>query len=76
LPLLKLDVKFDLPLLKLDVKFDLPTYDGDLVVEKLDYWVKHIEVYCRIKKIIEDNTVGYSSPKRHNLDMVEDSDTS
>jgi hypothetical protein len=39
-------------LLKLDVKFDLPTYDGELNAKKLDNWVKQIEVYCRVQKII------------------------
>jgi hypothetical protein len=31
---------FELPLLKLDVKFELPTYDGELNEEKLDNWVR------------------------------------
>jgi hypothetical protein len=43
-------------LLKLHVKFDFPTYDGDLNAEKLDNWVKQIEVYCRVQKIIEDTS--------------------
>ena len=38
----------DFPLLKLDIKFDFPIYDGDLNVEKLDNWIKQIEVYYRI----------------------------
>ena len=46
----------DLPLLKLDVKFDFPTYDGELNVEKLDNWVKLVEVYCRVQKIIHDTS--------------------
>jgi hypothetical protein len=37
--------KYDMPLLKLDVKFELPLYDGELNVEKLDNWIKQIEVY-------------------------------
>jgi hypothetical protein len=43
-------------LLKLDVKFDFPTYDGELNAEKLDNWVKQIEVYCRVQKIIQDTS--------------------
>ena len=31
-------------LIKLDVKFDLPIYDGELNVEKLDNWIRQIEV--------------------------------
>jgi hypothetical protein len=42
------------PLLKLDVKFELPTYDGELNAEKLDNWIKQIEVYCRVQKIMDD----------------------
>jgi hypothetical protein len=56
----------DFPLLKLDVKFDFPIYDGELNAKKLDNWVKQIEVYCRVQKIIKDtckDTVGYSSPE-------------
>lgn len=37
------------PLLKLDVKFDFPMYNGELDAERLDNWVKQIEVYCRIQ---------------------------
>ena len=46
--------KFDLPYLKLDIKFELPTYNGELNVEKLDDWIKQIEVYCRIQKLLDD----------------------
>jgi hypothetical protein len=45
-----------MPLLKLDVKFNLSTYDGELDAEKLDNWVRQIEVYCRIQKIVDDET--------------------
>jgi len=44
----------NLPLLKLDVKFELLTYDGELNAEKLDNWIKQIEVYCRVQKIMDD----------------------
>jgi hypothetical protein len=46
----------DMSLLKLDVKFQLPTYDGELDAEKLDNWVRQLEVYCRIQKIVDDET--------------------
>jgi len=35
-------------LIKLDVKFDLPIYDGELNAEKLDNWIRQIDVYCRV----------------------------
>jgi hypothetical protein len=44
-----------LPLLKVDVNFDFLTYDGELNA-KLDNWVKQIEVYCTIQKIIQDTS--------------------
>lgn len=37
---------FKSPLLKLYLKFEIPMYDGELNHEKLDNWVKQIEVYC------------------------------
>jgi hypothetical protein len=46
----------DMSLLKLDVKFQLPTYDGELDAEKLDNWVRQLEVYCGIQKIVDDET--------------------
>jgi hypothetical protein len=46
----------DMSLLKLDVKFQLPTYDGELDAEKLDNWVRQLEVYCRIQRIVDDET--------------------
>ena len=33
---------------KLDVKFELPIYNGDVDAEKLDNWIKQLEVYCRV----------------------------
>lgn len=42
------------PLLKLDVKFELPTYNGEVDAEKLDNWIKQVEVYCRIQKFTDD----------------------
>jgi hypothetical protein len=46
-----------MPLLKLDVKFELPLYDGELNAEKLDNWIRQIEVYCRIQRIIDEETM-------------------
>jgi hypothetical protein len=45
-----------IPSLKLDIKFELPTYNGEVNAEKLDNWIRHIEVYCRIQKIQDDET--------------------
>ena len=38
----------NMPYFKLDVKFELPIYNGDLYAEKLDNWMKQLEVYCRV----------------------------
>eukprot|EP00253_Pinus_taeda_P032857 PITA_32857 len=38
-------------LIKLDVKFDLSVYDGELNVEKLDNWIRQIDLYCRLQNI-------------------------
>jgi hypothetical protein len=43
--------KPDMPLLKLDVKFVLPMYDGEVNSQKLDNWVRQMEVYCNVKQI-------------------------
>jgi len=43
-------------LLKLDVKFELPIYDGEMNPEKIDNWIKQLEVYCRIQNISDDKT--------------------
>ena len=34
-----------MPYFKLDVKFELSIYNGDLDAEKLDNWIKQLEVY-------------------------------
>ena len=34
------------PLLKLDVKFDLPMFNGEANAEKLNNWIRQIEIYC------------------------------
>ena len=36
------------------MKFDLPTYDGEVNAEKLDFWIKQIEVYYRVHEINDD----------------------
>ena len=43
-------------MIKLDVKFDLPIYDGELNVEKLDNWIRQIDVYCRVQSIDSDKS--------------------
>ena len=42
--------------MKLDVKFELPIYDGEMNLEKLDNWIKQLEVYCRIQNIYDEKT--------------------
>lgn len=42
------------PFFKLDVKFDLPMFNGEINVEKLDNWIRQIEVYRKIQQIMED----------------------
>ena len=39
---------------KLDVKFDIPMYNGESNAEKLRKWIRHIELYCRIQQIVEE----------------------
>ena len=43
-------------LIKLDVKFDLPIYDGELNAEKLDNWIRQIDVYCRVQNNNSDKS--------------------
>jgi hypothetical protein len=45
-----------IPSLKLDIKFELSIYNGEVNAEKLDNWIRQIEVYCRIQKIQDDET--------------------
>jgi hypothetical protein len=42
------------PFLKLDIKFELPMYNGEVNAEKLDKWIRQIEVYCRMQRITDD----------------------
>jgi hypothetical protein len=43
-------------LLKLDVKFELPMYDGEVNAERLDNWVRQMEVYCSVQQIKDEET--------------------
>jgi hypothetical protein len=53
-----------MPLLKLDVKFELPMYDGEVNAEKLDNWVKQMEVYCSVQQIkYEATQIKLASPQ-------------
>jgi hypothetical protein len=45
-----------MPLLKLDVKFELPIYDGEVNAERLDNWVRQMEVYCSVQQIKDEAT--------------------
>jgi hypothetical protein len=67
--------KHDMPLLKLDVKFELPMYDGEVNVERLDNWVRQMEFYCSVQQIKDEascnsNQFGITSSCRHNTHMV------
>lgn len=48
--------KYNKSPLKLEVKFDLPMYDGEVNAKKLDFWIKKIEVFCRVHEILDDRT--------------------
>jgi hypothetical protein len=45
-----------IPSLKLDIKFEFPLYNGEVNAEKLDNWIRQIEVYSIIQKIQDDET--------------------
>ena len=45
-----------MPLLKLDLKFELPMYDGEVNDERLDNWVRQMEFYCSVQKIKDEAT--------------------
>jgi hypothetical protein len=45
-----------MPLLKLDVKFELPIYDGEVNAEKIDNWIRQMEVYCSVQQIKDEAT--------------------
>ena len=52
--ILLIQIQYALPYFKLDAKFELPIYNGDLDAEKLDNWIKQLEVYCRVQGITDD----------------------
>jgi hypothetical protein len=45
---------FKKPLLKLDIKFSLHMFNGDINPEKLDNWIRQVEVYCHVHHIDEE----------------------
>jgi hypothetical protein len=45
---------FNKPLLKLDLKFSLPMFNGDANPEKIDNWIRQVEVYCCVQHIDEE----------------------
>jgi hypothetical protein len=45
-----------MPLLKIDVNFELPMYDGEVNVERLDNWVRQMEFYCSVQQIKDEAT--------------------
>jgi hypothetical protein len=48
--------KHDIPLLKLDVKFEFTMYDGEVNVERLDNWVRKMEVYFSVQQSKDEAT--------------------
>jgi hypothetical protein len=45
---------FKKPLLKIDVKFSLPMFNGDVNLEKIDNWIRQVEVYFYVQQIDEE----------------------
>jgi hypothetical protein len=45
---------FKKPLLNIDVKFVLPMFNGDVNPEKLDNWIRRVELYFRVQHIDEE----------------------
>jgi hypothetical protein len=45
---------FEKSLLNLDVKFSLPIFNGDANPEKLDNWIRQVEVYFHVQHIDEE----------------------
>ena len=43
-----------MPLLKLDVKFELPIYDGEVNAKRLENWVRKMEVYYSVQQIKDE----------------------
>jgi len=42
------------PFFELDVKFGLSVFNGESNADKLNNWIRQIEVYCKIQQIVED----------------------
>ena len=59
---------------KLNVKFYLPMYNDKSNAEKLNNWIRQLELYCRIQQILEDEAkiqlASLSSTKWHNSHLV------
>jgi hypothetical protein len=45
-----------IPLLKVDIKFEFPMYNAEVNAEKLDNFIRQIEVYYRIQRIQDENS--------------------
>jgi hypothetical protein len=46
--------KNEIPILKLDVKFELPIYDGEVNAKRLENWVRKMEVYYSVQQIKDE----------------------
>ena len=44
------------PFLKIDVKFEFPMFNGEVNADKIDNWIRQLEVYLRIQNLHEDET--------------------
>ena len=61
----------NMPYFKLDVKFELPIYNGDLDAEKLDNWIKQLEVYCRVQGINDDpSKIQLATSRMSGMDLT------
>jgi hypothetical protein len=45
-----------MPLLKIDVKFKFPMYDGEVNAERLDKWVRQMDVFRSVNQIKNEAT--------------------
>ena len=44
------------PFLNIDAKFELPMFNSEVNAEKLDNWIRNLEVYLRIQNLHDDDT--------------------
>ena len=59
------------PFLKLDVKFELPMFNGEVNAEKLDNWIRQLEVYLRIQNMHDDaNKIQLASLRMDGATLV------